>query len=80
MAEPVLSPKKLPDGTHAVIVVLATVHLPMPEVDTAPLTHEVLAYKHTTPQEAPERVKDASVIVTTSTPITKELIEGAPHL
>lgn len=77
----ILVPKKLPDETHHVIVALEAVHTRLPDFDTAPLTHEVLAYDFTTPKDdVAERVRCASIIITTTCAINATTLGEAPYL
>jgi glycerate dehydrogenase len=81
MVEEILIPKKLPDDSHAVIVVLETINVVFPEIDTSPLTHEALLYKRITAKDdVAERIKNASVVITTTCPITEESMKNAPYL
>lgn len=86
MADPateVKQPARLPDATHHVIVKLETIHVAVPEIDTAGMTHEVVAYEYTRPAEsavAAARVRPASVLITTTVPINKATLGEAPYL
>lgn len=42
--------------------------------------HEFAQYSNTNPDELPERIKDASIVITSSTRITRAGIEHAPKL
>jgi len=81
MAEALLTPQQPPSDSHAVIVVLESAQLPVPLLDTAPLTHETLVYRRTTGRDdVAARIKDASVVVITICPLTADTIAQAPHL
>ncbi|KAJ9148603.1 Glycerate dehydrogenase [Pleurostoma richardsiae] len=79
--ESILRPKKLPDETHEVIVVLEAIHVAMPEVDTSPRTHEVLSYPRTSPaDDVAARVRDASIVIVTTCAINAKTLGEAPYL
>lgn len=80
MEEELLVPKRLPDDTHEVIVVLETIHVPMPEVDTGCKTHEVLLYKYTGPKDVAARIKNASIVFVTTCTLSAESLGEAPYL
>ena len=81
MAEEILVPKKLPDEGHAVVVTLESSQIPMPEIDTSPLTHETLVYRYTNAKDdIAARIKDASIVVTTICPLRADTIRKAPYL
>ncbi|KAF4807328.1 Glycerate dehydrogenase [Colletotrichum siamense] len=76
-------PASLPSATHHVVVKLETIHVALPEVDTGDLTHEVIGYEYTRPSEpqvAAARVWPASILITTTVPISKETLGEAPYL
>lgn len=77
----ILAPKKLPDETHHVIVILEAVHIPVPEFDTSPMTHEVLRYQFTSAKDdVAGRIGCASIVVVGVCPITEETLSKAPYL
>ncbi|KAM5344557.1 hypothetical protein ACJ41O_013092 [Fusarium nematophilum] len=79
----VQEPARLPDKAHQVIVKLETVHVPAPDIDISPLTHELITYEYTPPAEAAliaARVRGASIVTTTTVPINAETLGGAPYL
>ncbi|KXH57978.1 D-isomer specific 2-hydroxyacid dehydrogenase [Colletotrichum salicis] len=90
MADPateIKKPARLPSATHHVIVKLETIHVPPPEVKDGDLgenvTHEVIEYEYTRPSEsavAAARAWPASVLITTTVPINKEMLGEAPYL
>ncbi|OLN81172.1 Glycerate dehydrogenase [Colletotrichum chlorophyti] len=83
MAEEVKQPARLPDATHHVVVKLETIHVPVPEIDTAGMTHEVIGYEYTPPSDnglAAARVRPASVLITTTVPISAATLGEAPYL
>ncbi|GKT43367.1 glycerate dehydrogenase [Colletotrichum spaethianum] len=88
MANPateVKKPARLPSTTHHVVVKLETIHVPLPDIDTGSMTHEVIGYEYTRPSEvgvAAARVWPASVLITTTVPINKETLEttGTDHI
>lgn len=80
MEEEVLVPKKLPDDTHEVIVVLETIHVPTPEFDTSSKTHEVLKYKYTGPKDVAARIKNASIVFVTTCTLGADNLGEAPYL
>ena len=59
------------------IVVLEACHCPMPEFN---LSHNYREYYDTTPNDIGERIKDATIVITTIRQITPEHVEQAPHL
>ncbi|KAK2024122.1 hypothetical protein LX32DRAFT_731646 [Colletotrichum zoysiae] len=82
-ATEVKKPARLPSPTHHVVVKLETIHVPLPDVDTGSMTHEVIGYEYTRPSEvgvAAARVWPASIIVTTTVPINKDTLGEAPYL
>ncbi|KAL0939671.1 glycerate dehydrogenase [Colletotrichum truncatum] len=82
-ATEVKSAVRLPSATHHVIVKLETIHVSLPEIDTGDLTHEVIGYKYTRPTDtavAAARVRPASILITTTVPITAETLGEAPYL
>ncbi|WQF78582.1 Putative D-isomer specific 2-hydroxyacid dehydrogenase, catalytic domain-containing protein [Colletotrichum destructivum] len=86
MADPateVKKPARLPSPTHHVVVKLETIHVPLPDVDTGTLTHEVIGYEYTRPSQpgvAAARAWPASVLITTTVPINAETLGDAPYL
>ncbi|KAK2064446.1 D-isomer specific 2-hydroxyacid dehydrogenase [Colletotrichum caudatum] len=82
-ATEVKKPARLPSPTHHVVVKLETIHVPLPDVDTGSMTHEVIGYEYTRPSEAgvaAARAWPASIIVTTTVPINKDTLGEAPYL
>ncbi|KAK1986460.1 D-isomer specific 2-hydroxyacid dehydrogenase [Colletotrichum cereale] len=82
-ATEVKKPARLPSPTHHVVVKLETIHVPLPDVDTGAMTHEVIGYEYTRPSEAgvaAARAWPASVLVTTTVPINKDTLGEAPYL
>ncbi|KAF2165460.1 hypothetical protein M409DRAFT_67285 [Zasmidium cellare ATCC 36951] len=51
--------------------------LPSPPVS---FDHELIEYPHTTPEQLPERIQNATIVLTSITPVTKEAIENARKL
>jgi glycerate dehydrogenase len=52
--------------------------VPLP--DNLAIPHTTIQYPSTTPQQLPERVKDADIIIISGTPMTRAGIESAPNL
>ncbi len=78
----VLSPQRLPDDNHIVVVALENTH-PVPTDMDLPLgrTSEVLIYQHSTAEDdVAARVQCATVVVTTTCPINAATLGEAPHL
>ncbi|ROT35807.1 glycerate dehydrogenase [Sodiomyces alkalinus F11] len=76
-------PRKLPDSTHHVIVKLEAIHVDAPDIDVFPLTYEIIEYDYTSSENADlvaARVRDASILITTTTPINAATLGKAPHL
>lgn len=42
--------------------------------------YDLTQYSNTSPEELPERIKDATIVITSATPITGASIENAPKL
>ncbi len=80
MADEIFVPQELPSDNHAVVVVLESAQMSMPEIDTSPLTHETIVYTQTAKDDVAARIQNASVVLTTTSPVTAEAIEGAPNL
>ena len=79
----VKTPAKLPDGSHHVIVKLETIHVPATELDTTPFSHEQITYEYTPPGDTTliaERVRNASIVATTTVPINANTLGDAPFL
>lgn len=82
MAE-VKHPRKQPDETHHVLIKLETVHVDAPDVDLAPLTHELIEYHYTPPDDhqlLAARIRDASILIITTSPINASTLGEAPYL
>ncbi|KAK2003954.1 D-isomer specific 2-hydroxyacid dehydrogenase [Colletotrichum falcatum] len=82
-ATEVKKPVRLPSPTHHVVVKLETIHVPLPDVDTGSMTHEVIGYEYTRPSEAgvvAARAWPASVLITTTVPMNKDTLGEAPYL
>ena len=60
---------------HSVVVVDSWVNPPPLDFD-----HDFHQYSNTTPDELPERIKDATIVITSSTRITRAGVENAPRL
>ncbi|TDZ29986.1 Glycerate dehydrogenase [Colletotrichum spinosum] len=77
-------PARLPDATHHVVVKLETIHVAVPDIDTgSATTHEVVGYEYTRPSEAEvaaARVWPASILITTTVPISAATLGEAPYL
>ncbi len=56
------SPQELPSDNHAVVVVLESAQMSMPEIDTSPLTHETIVYTQTAKDDVAARIQNASVV------------------
>jgi hypothetical protein len=81
MFEETQVPKQLPSETHHVIVDLDSTTIPTPEFDISPLTHETLAYKmQGAGDDFREKIKFASILITTITPINAQTLGEAPYL
>ncbi|CAG9949819.1 unnamed protein product [Clonostachys rosea f. rosea IK726] len=79
----VIVPKKLPDGSHHVVVKLETIHVPATSVDTSPFSHEFISYEYTPKEDTAlvaERIKYASIVATTTVPINAQTLDKAPYL
>lgn len=84
----VIAPKRAPSDTHIVIVKLEAVHVDVPDIEEEVtgafgLTHELISYYFTPYQDTElvlARVKQASVLVTTTVPVQEDLLEAAPNL
>lgn len=48
--------------------------------DNIKTSGELIVYSRTSPNEVDERIKDAEIVVTNKTPITKKTIENAKNL
>ncbi|KAL2752113.1 hypothetical protein ACRALDRAFT_1058896 [Sodiomyces alcalophilus JCM 7366] len=76
-------PRKLPDSTHHVLVKLEAIHVDMPGVDVLPFTYEIIEYEYT-PSENTDlvagRIRDASIVITTTTPINAVTLGEARYL
>ncbi|TEA14608.1 Glycerate dehydrogenase [Colletotrichum sidae] len=77
-------PARLPDATHHVVVKLETIHVAVPDIYTgSTTTHEVVGYEYTRPSEAEvaaARVWPASILITTTVPISAATLGEAPYL
>ncbi|KAM0324789.1 hypothetical protein ACHAQA_007755 [Verticillium albo-atrum] len=79
----IIHPQKLPDDTHHVIVKLEAIHVNAPEVDTSPYTHETIEYEYTAPtayEITAARIREASIILTTTVPVNAQTLGEAPYL
>jgi phosphoglycerate dehydrogenase-like enzyme len=71
-------PPPLPAGKDKHhIVVLEGIHAPMPSFD---FPHTITIHQRTPPSEVSERIKDATIVITTVVPITSKEMDNAPHL
>lgn len=59
------------------IIVAVDNKVPLPEFD---FDHELITHDKTSPEELGERIKKATIVLTSATPITKDSIESAPRL
>ncbi|OTA98453.1 hypothetical protein M426DRAFT_17389 [Hypoxylon sp. CI-4A] len=74
-------PERLPSSSHEVIVLLEGVHLSIEDVDTAPLTHELISYENIRKSDGVrERIQCASIVIATQAVITAESLGDAPYL
>ena len=60
---------------HKIVAVDGWVKPPPMDFD-----HDFIQYENTSPDELPERVKDATIIIVSPTRITRKAIENAPRL
>lgn len=76
-------PKKLPDSTHHVLVKLEAIHVDSPDVNVLPFTYDMIEYNYTplgNTALVAARVRDASIVITTTTPINAATLGEAPYL
>ena len=72
------TPPPLPSGyAKHHLVVLEECHIPLPSF---PFPHTCKGYFNTSPSEVSERIRDATLVITTIVPITRADLESAPHL
>ena len=64
-------------NTQKHIVVAVDSWVKLPPFDFG---HEFIQYDNTSPEELPERIKDATIVLASGTRITREGIENAPRL
>lgn len=79
----IIVPKKVPDDSHHVVVKLETIHVPATSVDTSPFSHEFISYEFTPKEDTAlvaERIKYASIVVTTTVPINAQTLGETPYL
>ncbi|KAI0399285.1 D-isomer specific 2-hydroxyacid dehydrogenase [Xylaria palmicola] len=74
-------PQHLPSPTHEVIVVLEEVHLAVDQIDTSPLSHEIISYHRIAEaDEIRRRIQCASIVIATQAFITAKSLGEAPYL
>jgi hypothetical protein len=83
MSEPILEPAHLPNGSHAVVVILETNNLPPPEKLDLPggRTYEMLTYHNIhAAEDVRARVQCASVVVVIRCVLNAQALGEAPFL
>lgn len=58
-------------------IVALDLSIPLPPLG---FEHELIKHDKTSPEELPERMKDATIVLTSAVRITRAAIENAPHL
>ncbi|KAH8673325.1 D-isomer specific 2-hydroxyacid dehydrogenase [Xylariales sp. PMI_506] len=77
----VQTPQALPSESHEVIVVLDTVHITFPGLETTPKTHELLNYNRVVePDEICKRIQCASIVITAQSRVDAASMGAAPYL
>jgi hypothetical protein len=81
MGEPIRQPAQVPSERHEVVVVLETIHFPVPDFDTSPSTYEVISYNYTTAKDdVSRRLQNASIVILVTCPINAQTLGDSPHL